>query len=286
VEPVRRLARVDIDTAAVRRGGLSPFSSVGDQVARAYDRHLFDGASLQDLPDRPRFVFNATNVGSGVLARFSKPQLADWRVGRIQDPRIQLAVAVACSSAFPPFLSPYRLDLRGNSWVTDEGNDLAVDEHRDEWLLTDGGVYDNLGIETAWKQHRTVLVSDAGGRMPADADPDRDWGRHLLRVLKTVDAQVRALRKRQVVEAYRNGSRDGAYLGIRTDIRTYGLADPLPAPFDRTTQLAEVPTRLAAIEEPLQERLIDWGYAVCDAGLRSYVDPTLPRGHLPYDSGV
>ena len=29
--------------------------------------------------------------------------------------------------------------------------------------LTDGGVYDNLGLEPVWKRHRTVLVSDGGG---------------------------------------------------------------------------------------------------------------------------
>jgi hypothetical protein len=27
---------------------------------------------------------------------------------------------------------------------------------------------------------------------------------------------------------------------------------------------------------PPQERLINWGYAVCDAALRKHVDPTLP----------
>ncbi len=286
VEPVRRLARVDVDAAAVRRGVLSPFSSVGDSVARAYERHLFGSTTLQDLPDTPRFVVNATNVGSGVLARFSKRHLADWRVGCVPAPEVPLSVAVACSSAFPPFLSPYRLDLRGSTWLPGTGTDLTADEHRDEWLLTDGGVYDNLGIETAWKRHRTVLVSDAGGRLAADADPDGDWGRHLVRVLKTVDGQVRSLRKRQVVAAYRDGSRLGAYLGIRTDVRRYGVPDPLPAPVDRTAELAEVPTRLAAVEEPLQERLIDWGYAVCDAGLRSHVDGSLPRGSFPYDVGV
>jgi NTE family protein len=38
----------------------------------------------------------------------------------------------------------------------------------------------------------------------------------------------------------------------------------------------------------LQERLINWGYAVCDAALRRHVDPALPlpRG-FPYpEAGV
>jgi hypothetical protein len=33
---------------------------------------------------------------------------------------------------------------------------------RGDVVLTDG-VYDNLGLETAWKRYETVLVSDGGG---------------------------------------------------------------------------------------------------------------------------
>ena len=37
-------------------------------------------------------------------------------------------------------------------------------------VLSDGGVYDNLGLETAWKRYRTVLVSDGGGQMAPRAE--------------------------------------------------------------------------------------------------------------------
>ena len=42
------------------------------------------GTALQDLPDDasgPRFVINATSVQTGALFRFSKPYIADYRVG-------------------------------------------------------------------------------------------------------------------------------------------------------------------------------------------------------------
>ena len=32
-------------------------------------------------------------------------------------------------------------------------------------MLSDGGVYDNLGLETVWKRYQTVLVSDGGGKL-------------------------------------------------------------------------------------------------------------------------
>ena len=67
-------------------------------------------------------------------------------------------------------------------------------------MLTDGGVYDNLGLETAWKRYKTILVSDAGGQMAAEEEPKSDWARHSYRVLNLVDNQVRSLRKRQAID--------------------------------------------------------------------------------------
>jgi NTE family protein len=275
VAPVRALAGRTIDATSVIAGALTS-ATISERVAEAYRRHVFGDATLQDLPDAPRFVINATSVQSGALFRFSKPYMADWRVGRVNSPTIALADAVAASSAFPPVLSPCELDLRDVDWVDEEGNDLGHGEYRERAVLSDGGVYDNLGLETAWKACRTVLVSDAGGQMAAEPDPDHDWGRHLFRVLGVIDNQVRSLRKRQCVQAFISGERLGAYWGIRTDIADFGLDDPLPAPHEATMALAMISTRLARLDEVVQERLVNWGYAACDAGLRRHVDTALP----------
>jgi NTE family protein len=282
VKPVRNLAGRTIDARAIVGGTLLP-GTIAEAVAAAYDRHLFEGATLQALPQRPRFVINATNVQSGALWRFSKPYMADYRVGRVDNPTVPLAVAVGASSAFPPVLSPVSLELPRGLVQPMPGVDLHEEPYTTQVVLTDGGVYDNLGIETVWKSHRTVLVSDAGGKMQAEAEPEHDWARHALRVLDLIDNQVRSLRKRQVIEAYQRGERQGAYWGIRTDIADYGLPTALPCPFDRTTELANTPTRLKRLDADLQERLINWGYAVCDAAMRRHVDSSIkaPSG-LPY----
>lgn len=48
-----------------------------------------------------------------------------------------------------------------------------------------------------------------------------------------------------------------------------------------------MPTRLKAMDDGLQERLINWGYAITDAALRAFVDPGLPApGGFPYGGGV
>jgi NTE family protein len=37
------------------------------------------------------------------------------------------------------------------------------------------------------------------------------------------------------------------------------------------------------MDDTLQERLINWGYAICDAGMRRWVEPDAPPpGDFPY----
>ena len=282
VSPIRGLASETIDADAIFLGVALP-GRVSDRLAEAYDLHLFKGATLQDMPDTPRFVMNATNVQSGALWRFMKPYMRDYRVGEVKNPNIPLAQAVAASSAFPPVLSPFEMRLDANAFTPDSGYDLQRKPFTTRVFLTDGGVYDNLGLETAWKRCQTVLVSDGGGKLQPEEDPKSDWARHSYRVLSLVDNQVRSLRKRQVIDSYKSGARKGAYWGIRTDIADYRLADPLDCPHDHTMELARVPTRLKRLDDNLQERLINWGYAVCDAALRKHVDPQLEKpGGFPY----
>jgi NTE family protein len=285
VEPVRALARHTIDISSVVEG-LLPFTTVGERVAHAYREHLFGDATLQALPadaEGPRFVICATNLESGELFRFSRPYAADWRVGQIAAPRFPLADAVAASSAFPPVLSPFDLKPPPGAWTTLDGNDLTTPRYRDKLSLSDGGVYDNLGLETVWKRCKTVLVSDAGGHIADDPDPPHDWPRQTLRVLGVIDNQVRDLRKRQTISSYEMGLREGGYWGIRSHVADYGLADPLDCPEERTEALARLPTRLAALDDATQERLINWGYAICDTAVRRWVVPALPRpAGFPY----
>ena len=287
VNPIRTLASETIDREAIVLGLVLP-GRVSDRVVAAYERHLFGKATLQHLPDSPRFVINATNVQSGALWRFMKPYMRDYRVGEVLKPTIALAQAVAASSAFPPVLSPVEMRLDADAFTPGSGLDLQRPPFSTKVILSDGGVYDNLGLETVWKRYRTVLVSDGGAKIQAEEEPKSNWAEHAFRILDIVDNQVRSLRKRQLIDSYKAAEGDanyrkGTYWGIRTNIADYGLADPLPCPFERTIELAATPTRLKRLDDPLQERLINWGYAVCDAALRKHLDPTLgkPAG-FPY----
>ena len=276
--PLRALANERIHEPSIVRGLLSR-GTVGDQVAQRYEKHLYGAATLQDLPDDaqgPRFVINATNLQSGRLWRFSKPYMADYLVGLVDRPTVKIADAVAASSAFPPFLSPFHLSVPLDAYKTVEGNKLTSPEYRKKVYLSDGGVYDNLGIETTWKNFQTILVSDAGGRMGGNAKPPGFWLTHTKHVLDVIDNQVRSLRRKQVVQSFKNGEREGAYWSTYGDLTEYRAQGLLPCPFASTQKLARVKTGLTKLDERTQEQLINWGYAACDAGVRSYVDKSLP----------
>lgn len=282
VGPIRALASTTVDAPAVIGGLLLP-GSISSRIVAAYRRHLFGSATLQDLPaDPPRFVINATNVQTGVLFRFSRPFLADYRVGMIGHPRVELAVAVAASSAFPPVLSPLELKFPETAWDPPSGL-ASEDLHRAPFLtnvvLADGGVYDNLGLETAWKRYDTILVSNGGGNLPAQPKPKRDWARHAVRITEIMNNQVISLHERLLIASFTTGERAGTYWGIRTDISRYGLKDALLCPLASTRRLAETPTRLKRLDGVTQERLINWGYAVCDAAMRTHVG--VPLSHVP-----
>lgn len=273
VEPLRRMAGKTIDVKSVLTGMFLP-GSIGNRISKAYDKELFHGATLQNLPDKPRFVINATNVQSSALFRFSKPYIWDYRVGRVDYPDVRLADAVAASSAFPPVLSPLRLDLSKYSFAPKSGKDLQSPQYTKAPILTDGGVYDNMGIETAWKRYRRILISDAGGKTAPQPDPATDWPRHTIRVTDLIDNQVRSLRKREVIGSF-GKTHQGAYWSVRSDMKKYAVDDPLPCPVEKTMKLAAVPTRLEDVEAIIQERLINWGFAITDAAMRRHVDSTL-----------
>lgn len=285
-KPLRAFAHTKVDLPAVAAGALLPFVSISDRVVAKLKKHLYGNATLQGLPEKPRFVINATNLESGVLMRFSRPYVADYRVGRVDKPEVPLADAVAASSAFPPFLSPFELDLSDNKWETDPGNMYTGAGYRSEILLSDGGVYDNLGIESVWKKYKTVLISDASGHLDADPEPGRDWAQGIIRVLFILDSQVRSLRRNAVVSAFNNDADEhqGFFISTVSDLSSWAPAKRPYLEVDPaiTQRLAKISTRLTNMPDAQQELLINWGFAAADAGLLAHLVKDLPPADLPY----
>jgi NTE family protein len=288
VHPIRRVASTTIDLPAIAAGLVLP-GRVADYVVLAYRSLLFGEATLQDLPGRPEFVINATNIETGTLWRFSRAAMADYKVGEILHPTLQLAKVVAASSAFPPFLSPYILRVGPKDFTRVTAKDRAL---LSNISLADGGVYDNLGLETVWKAYRNVLVSDAGAALQTDPSPPAAWARQAKRDIDIIYGQVSSLRKRQLIASFKakegeRGWRRGTYWGVGSDIGHYDLRGALPASIERTSELARVPTRLKRLSGELQERLINWGYAICDTAVRKHFrQPNEPPAEFPYPGGA
>lgn len=283
--PLRNFCAQSIDAPAIGEGALLPWRDVSEVIERQYREHLFRTATLEELPERPRFIFNATNFMTGVGFRFSKPYSGDYRVGKIPTPTFSVALAVTASSAFPPFLSPVIRPVSPNAFERWEGADLYDKvEYRRRLFLTDGGVYDNLGLETVEKRCKTLLVSDAGAPFTPDPDPPSAWHAQTLRAFYIATEQSRALRKRRLVSDYIEKQRQGSYWGIVTEIAGYQLPDALPVSVEATGYMSTIRTRLNPFSEAEQCRLINGGYALCDAAMRKYVlsTPARKRPQWPY----
>jgi len=82
-------------------------------------------------------VINACDLRTGTAFRFGSERSGGWRYGRIIGSAPTVAKAVAASAAFPillpPLIETFEFEHKGG-------------KHKDTVSLTDGGIYDNLGV--------------------------------------------------------------------------------------------------------------------------------------------
>jgi Patatin-like phospholipase len=138
-------------------------------------------ATIGDLrrDSRPAVRFNCTSLATGEPCYFDQAGFGWYKDGVIEKPipafGLPVAYAVAASSAFPPLFPPVEI-----SHLT-----LPCDRSvfGDDQRLTDGGVYDNLGIGGLIAKYeknrsgpeqdiplRSIIISDAEGNFDSDFD--------------------------------------------------------------------------------------------------------------------
>ncbi|ABC90545.1 hypothetical conserved protein [Rhizobium etli CFN 42] len=307
VDRILAFSQIFADGPSFLKGAFNPFSSAAEEVAKLYERHLFDGRSpsLSDLPVSPWFVFCASNLSTGSLFRMSNRYIADYRIGLSFHPALSLATAVAASAAFPPVLSPLRLDLSKFPWKREKLDDTVGDPVAPERaILSDGGVYDNHGIEPALKRCDCLLVSDAGAPWRSSASGYWNYLSQLKRVLDTTDNQVRSLRRRDLIGGFRAakqadllGLDDLAKSALRA--RTHGVYWSIDSKDAELKAYAsytlppssvvpsEVGTYLHFLGTRETEYLTNWGHYVCDAMLNRFYQPLpAPSSGPPLASGT
>ena len=84
---------------------------------------------------------NATELRTGSAFRFGTLESGSWRCGKLHRNDISVAHAVAASAAYPLFLPAF-----DETHTFDEGGKLSSGRV----VLTDGGIYDNLGLGCLW----------------------------------------------------------------------------------------------------------------------------------------
>lgn len=248
------------------------------ELAEQYAERL-TGMRLVELPERPRFVFCATDVVFGVNWVSERTRVGDYQAGYMPpSDDWTVARAVAASSCFPPVFNPLPLDIQPEELT---GGKVPPGKARDECIadlaLSDGGLYDNLGLEPVWRHAATLLVSDGGATF--DHQPVRGLLKRLFRYNAVQGNQVGALRKRWLISNYIEGVLRGTYWGIGSPASNYGLGDwtGYSKPLVEDV-ISEVRTDIDAFSGGEIAVLENHGYMTAAVAFRRHA-PELSEGH-------
>lgn len=240
-----------------------------EALARRYERDL-TALRLSDLPAHPRCILNATDMTYGVSWRFTRREMGDYLAGMRSPGNWTLGRAVAASSCFPPVFDAMEVGVGEQDVVVDRA---ARREGVLDVRLTDGGVYDNLGLEPVWKTAQTVLVSDGGGVFHHEAS--KNILDRILRYPSIASNQVVALRKRWLIASFTAGQMQGAYWGIASTAAHYqagavGYSEALV-----TGIIAAIRTDLDSFSAAEAAVLENHGYCLAEAAIREH-RPEMP----------
>ncbi len=284
-EPLEAFTRNDIRTGAVLKR-LLPWNWLRDStgveaLAMKYER-LLTSERLAAIPVTPQFVLCATDIAFGVNWIFTKQRIGDYEAGFMATPESwPLGRAVAASSCFPPIFNPLPMkfspsQLAGGRQPTGPVRDDCINGLR----LSDGGVYDNLGLEPVWKDHKVVLVSDGGALFPLQGDRNLVW--RLGRYVGIQDHQAHSLRTRWLVANFLSGEMSGTYWSVGGARESYELTGGYSKPFAESA-IGGIRTDLDAFSEAESAVLQNHGYLLADAAVTRHVPDLIPGSPPPVE---
>jgi NTE family protein len=236
------------------RSPLHRFASRTTLLEAALDEVLFKGACLSDLPRQPHLVVNATELRTGSAFRFGTMESGSWRWGKLHHNSVLVAHAVAASAAYPLFLPAFDETL-----TFDKNGELK----NVRVILTDGGIYDNLGLGCLWPDRSrdvslnvlsvdTIICCSAGYGLRQEP-PSQFILARMLSVFSTVFDRAQNASMHRLHEAKRSGQ-------IKSFILPYlgqmdrELPNP-PANLVRRDEAHAYPTNFSAMPDEWIERL-------------------------------
>ena len=179
--------------------------------------------SMQDAPETPRWMVNATCYETGRNWRFSRGRMGDYVTNYVLKPTTPITHAIAASAAVPGVIGPLAVQSDDYDWHRYEnGQPVAGSTPAKRYALWDGGVYDNLGVEALFKPgggfrdgFDFLVVSDASAPLSLDVGRVKrtlmPW-RRALRLVDVATEQARGLRARSVVAVFQRSPQAGVYV--------------------------------------------------------------------------
>lgn len=275
-EPFREFTRRNIRTPAVAKR-IRPWnwfkSDAGVHgLQQQYQKYLTQ-VQLPKMPARPRYVLCATDLVFGVNWEFGSGSdgtyAGDYQAGYLRPvPDWPLARAVAASSCFPPVFNPQKVKVPPTEFQDGKYEKPDKLQLIKSIRLSDGGVYDNLGLEPVWKTHESVLVSDGGAVFEGERAKGLLWT--LGRYTSVVSNQGCAIRKRWLISSFIDGQLKGAYWGIGTDGNNYELPGDFYGESLVDDVISEIRTDLDAFSKAEQCVLENHGYMLGDVAVRAH----------------
>jgi NTE family protein len=252
------------------RSPLHRFASRTSLLEAALDDLLFGGASLSDLPAKPHLVINASELRTGSAFRFGTMESGSWRWGKLHRNDVAVAHAVAASAAYPLFLPAF-----DESFTFDKKGTLKSDRV----ILTDGGIYDNLGLGCLWPDRSpdvslnvvsvdTIICCSAGYGLRQEP-PSQFFFARMLSVFSTLFDRAQNASIHRLHEAQRSGQIKNfifPYLGQLDK----ALPNP-PADLVRREEAQAYPTNFNAMSPDWIDRLSLRGEQLTLCLARAYI---------------
>ena len=257
------------------RSPLHRFASRTTLLEAALDDLLFKGACLNDLPRQPHLVVNATELRTGSAFRFGTLESGSWRWGKLHRNAVSVAHAVAASAAYPLFLPAFDETL-----TFDKGGELT----NVRVVLTDGGIYDNLGLGCLWPDRfekvslnvipvDTIICCSAGYGLRQESPSQFIFAR-MLSVFSAVFDRAQNASMHRLHEAKRSGQIKGFILPYLGQLDRE-LPNP-PANLVRREEAHSYPTDFNAMPDEWIERISLRGEQLTLCLARAYI-PDLIR---------
>ena len=186
------------------------------------------------LPSQRRaeldIVINACELRTGTAFRFGSRESKCWRYGKIAANDVDVATAVAASAAYPALLPAIDREFEFEDGSKRTSNRV---------ILTDGGVYENLGVSCMTPGRdpgissnvfspRYIICCDAGPGQFSDTVLPYGWMTRMIRSFEATHRQVQHGLQKQLHLLRSHGELDGfvySYLGQQDTRLPYAPPD-------------------------------------------------------------